>query len=125
MEKLINSSETTIEEQSGGHSLGSRPNEEMETSSVEYSILELPMTRQRAKITKTVGIQEKQAECTSTNTRQKKTLFTREEDSFLLKGLQKHGKSKWTHILKDPEYKFHPSRKSCTLMMRAKSKNYI
>ena len=30
-EKLINNSETTIEEQSGGHSLGSGPDEEMES----------------------------------------------------------------------------------------------
>ena len=34
-ENLINNSETSIEEQSGGHSLGSRPNEEMETFSIE------------------------------------------------------------------------------------------
>ena len=86
MEKLINNSETTIEEQSSGHSLGSGPDKEMESSSVEYSIIEPPMTRQRAKITKTVGIQKIKAEGTSTSKRQKKTQFTKEEDSFLLKG---------------------------------------
>ena len=58
------------------------------------------------------------------NTRKKKNAFTKEEDNFLLKGLKKYGRGKWTHILNDPEYKFHPSRKNSTLMMRARAKKY-
>ena len=38
MGKVINNRETTKEEQSGGHSFKSGSEEEMETSSVEYSI---------------------------------------------------------------------------------------
>ena len=58
------------------------------------------------------------------NTRKKKNAFTKEEDNFLLKGLKKYGQGKLTHILNDPEYKFHPSRKNSTLMMRARAKKY-
>ena len=58
------------------------------------------------------------------NTRKKKNAFTKEEDNFLIKGLKKYGRGKWTHILNDPEYKFHPSRKNSTLMMRARTKRY-
>ena len=39
MGKLIYNRETTKEEQSGGHSFKSGSEEEMETSSVEYSII--------------------------------------------------------------------------------------
>ena len=59
------------------------------------------------------------------NWRRKKNSFSREEDAFLLKGIRKHGKGKWTQILKDPEYGFHPSRKNSTLMMRARAKKFI
>ena len=54
-----------------------------------------------------------------------KSAFTEEEDEFLLAGIKKHGKGKWTRILKDPDYRFHPSRKNATLMLRAKVKMYI
>ena len=57
--------------------------------------------------------------------RRKKCPFTNEEDNFLVKGIKKYGKGKWTNILKDPEYKFHSSRKNSTLIMRAKAKKYI
>lgn len=69
---------------------------------------------------------------TNTNTipsakpkRQVKCFFSEEEDAFLARGLKKYGKGRWTRILKDPDYKFHPSRNNATLMMRAKAKNFI
>ena len=62
---------------------------------------------------------------TDKKTRNKKQTFSEEEDNFLIKGLNKHGLGKWSNILKDPEYKFHPSRKNSTLMMRAKAKKLI
>ena len=57
--------------------------------------------------------------------RQVKCFFSEEEDAFLARGLKKYGKGRWTRILKDPDYKFHPSRNNATLMMRAKAKNFI
>jgi len=63
---------------------------------------------------------------TATETvRRKKCPFSKEEDNFLIKGIKKHGKGKWTSILNDPEYKFHSSRKNSTLIMRAKAKKII
>ena len=53
------------------------------------------------------------------NTRQKITPFSIHEDKFLKEGIEKHGKS-WTTILKDPSFKFQPSRQHCTLAQRAK-----
>ena len=50
--------------------------------------------------------------------RKKKCAFTKDEDQFLLRGLNRYGKGKWTSILKEPEYKFHPSRQNSTLMTR-------
>jgi len=57
--------------------------------------------------------------------RRKKCPFTKEEDNFLIKGIKKYGQGRWTNILNDPEYKFHPSRKNSTLIMRAKAKKII
>ena len=57
--------------------------------------------------------------------RKKKNSFNEEEDSFIIRGLKKHGKGKWTRILKDPDFLFHPSRTNATLMMRAKAKGLI
>ena len=51
--------------------------------------------------------------------RQKMIPFSNMEDKFLQDGIQKHGKS-WTRILKDPSFKFQPSRQHCTLAQRAK-----
>ena len=47
--------------------------------------------------------------------------FTSIEDSFLRTGVERHSKSKskWADILRDPEFKFHPSRTRDTLRMRA------
>ena len=126
MEKLIQNSKTTTEElaEESPNIVERGSEEDMENSSAEDSIREPPITRQRAQISNVnVNIEENEIK-TSKNSRKKKNLFTREEDSFLLKGLKKHGKGKWTHILNDPEYKFHPSRKNSTLMMRAKSKHF-
>ena len=56
--------------------------------------------------------------------RQKKAAFSDSEDNFIRKGISKYGYGRWTSILNDPSFKFHPSRKPCTLTVRAK-KNMI
>ena len=57
--------------------------------------------------------------------RKAKSSFSKEEDDFLVKGLRKYGPSKWTRILKDPDFSFHHSRTNATLMTRAKAINLI
>ena len=54
-----------------------------------------------------------------TSQRGKMVPFTKAEDKFLKDGLKKHGKS-WTKIIRDDLYRFNPSRKTCTLLKRAK-----
>ena len=56
--------------------------------------------------------------------RQKKVAFSSIEDTFLKSGLAKHGSS-WKSILTDPEFKFHPTRKTATLFRRAKLCKFI
>ena len=53
------------------------------------------------------------------NGRSKMVPFTTAEDNFLRDGIKKHGKS-WTKILRDDLYRFNRSRKTCTLLQRAK-----
>ena len=50
----------------------------------------------------------------------KRLLFCEEEDNYIKDGYVKYAKSltKWADILKDPAYKFHPSRKRDTLRCR-------
>ena len=55
-----------------------------------------------------------------TEGRTRKVPFSRMEDTFLCKGIKKYGAGKWTSILNEPEYKFHPSRKASTLLLRAR-----
>jgi len=50
--------------------------------------------------------------------------FSKIEDSFIQKGLKKYGCGKWTSILNDPQFKFHSSRKTSTLAVRAKNKGF-
>ena len=52
--------------------------------------------------------------------RQKKTAFLDSEDNFIRKGISKYCYGRWTSILHDPSFKFHPSRKPVTLLVRAK-----
>ena len=52
--------------------------------------------------------------------RQKKVAFSDSEDNFIRNGISKYGYGRWTSILNDPSFKFHPSRKPCTLAVRAK-----
>ena len=52
--------------------------------------------------------------------RQKKAAFSDSEDNFIRKGISKYGYDRWTFILNDPSFKFHPSREPCTLAVRAK-----
>ena len=54
--------------------------------------------------------------------RQKKVAFSDSEDNFIRKGISKYGYGRWTSILNDPSFKFHPSRKPCTLAVRVKKK---
>jgi hypothetical protein len=53
----------------------------------------------------------------------KRVSFTPDEDSFLKDGIKKYGnsKTKWADILKDEEYKFHPTRTRDTLRVRSTS----
>ena len=54
--------------------------------------------------------------------RQKRTAFSDSEDNFIRKGISKYGYGRWSSILNDPSFKFYPSRKPCTLALRAKKK---
>ena len=57
------------------------------------------------------------------NLRQKKVAFSDIEDNFIRHGIFRHGNGRWTAILNDLDFKFHPSRKPCTLAVRAKRLN--
>ena len=46
--------------------------------------------------------------------------FSDSKDNFIRKGISKYGYSQWSSILNDPNFKFHPPRKPCTLAVRAK-----
>ena len=50
----------------------------------------------------------------------KKTAFSDSEDDFIQQGISKYGYGRWTSILNDPSFKLYPSRKPCTLAVRAK-----
>ena len=52
--------------------------------------------------------------------RQKKAAFSDSEDDFIRKGNSKYGYGRWTSILNDPNLKFHPPRKPCTLAVHVK-----
>ena len=59
-------------------------------------------------------------ETSKVNLRQKKVPFSDMEDKFIRKGISKYGERRWTSFLNDPSFKFHSSRKACTLAVRAK-----
>ena len=50
----------------------------------------------------------------------KKVVFSDSEDNFICKGISKYGYARWTSIVNDTSFKFYPSRKLCTLAVRAK-----
>ena len=52
--------------------------------------------------------------------RKRKVPFSELEDGFIKKSLTRYGNGRWTSIINDPEYKFHPSRQPATLAVRAK-----
>ena len=52
--------------------------------------------------------------------RQKKAAFSDSEDDFIRKGNSKYGYGRRTSILNDPNLKFHPPRKPCTLAVHVK-----
>ena len=52
--------------------------------------------------------------------RQKKVAFSDSEDNFIRNGICKYGYGRWTSILNDPSFKFHPSCKPCKLAVRSK-----
>ena len=59
------------------------------------------------------------------NGRRKKVPFSSEEDQYLLQGLNKYGKGRWTQILNDADYKFHAIRQIATLQRRAQLLNLM
>ena len=64
-------------------------------------------------------------DCRSAPVRNKKIAFSSLEDKFICEGIRKHGHGQWTAILNDSSYYFHPSRKSATLAVRAKTKQFV
>ena len=52
--------------------------------------------------------------------RQNKVAFSDSGVNFIRKRISKYRHGRWTYILNDPSCKFHPSRKPCTLSVRAK-----
>ena len=52
--------------------------------------------------------------------RQKKVAFSDSEDNFIRKGISKYGYGRWSSIINYPSFKFHLSRKPCTLAVCAK-----
>ena len=100
------------------------------TDDEQNSEIDLDIEENLVTQTKEILAEPKESETPNVNEntkkkRQKKVAFSKEEDTFLSKGLKKYGVGKWSNILKDPEYKFHQSRKNSTLFMRAKAKNYV
>ena len=55
----------------------------------------------------------------------KKIAFSSLEDKFLRAAIAKYKGGKWTSILADAEYKFHPSRRPSTIFARAKKLKLI
>ena len=47
--------------------------------------------------------------------------FTKEEDRYLKRGIDKYGKGHWNKMLRDPELKFHECRSRDSLRVRAES----
>ena len=45
--------------------------------------------------------------------------FTRDEDQYLRKGIEKYGRGNWARILNDVDFEFHPCRNRNTLRIRA------
>ena len=86
-----------------------------DTSKASEQLIEI---NTRTKSTTKVDFQK--GESSKVNLRQKKVPFSEIEDNFIRKGIIKYGDGRWTSILKDPNYKFHPSRKACTLAVRYK-----
>ena len=57
--------------------------------------------------------------------RHRKIGFSTIEDNFLQNGIRKYGTGRWTVIVNEPNYSFHPSRKPATLLIRAKLKGWV
>ena len=66
-------------------------------------------------------IDSEKGEPTNQKLRQKKIAFSNSEDNFIRKGISNYGYGRWTSIINDPNFKFHPSRKPCTLAVRTKN----
>ena len=94
------------------------------TKNVEHDLTFEPATTRITRSKSKAEVSSPQTNSTG-KTRQKKHSFTTEEDSFILNGLKKYGKGKWSNILKDPDYKFHPTRNNASIMTRAKNKKFI
>ena len=76
--------------------------------------------RQPNKISKSVEIAPDKVRQAN---RSQKVAFSKIEDEFLRQGVVKYGIGKWTNIIRDEVYTFHPSRKASTLLLRAKKLN--
>ena len=61
----------------------------------------------------------------SQETVQRKIHFSSHEDEFIRQGIIKYSGGKWTSILKDPSYTFHPCRRVSTIFLRAKKLKLI
>ena len=59
------------------------------------------------------------AEKSSVRKRVSQVPFTKLEDNYLIDAVKKHGNS-WTRIIRDQSFQFNPSRKTSTLLQRAK-----
>ena len=55
---------------------------------------------------------------------EKKVAFSFEEDKSLFEGIKKHGKGRWSKILKDITFSFHECRNRDSLRMRFESASY-
>ena len=67
-----------------------------------------------------IKVDFEKGEPTKEGLRQKKAAFSDREDNIIRKGISKYGYGRWTSILNDSSFKFHPLRKPRTLVVRAK-----
>lgn len=71
------------------------------------------------RITNNIEVKKEEAEQEVTCSRSKK--FSADEDRYLKLGMEKYGKSNWSQILHDKDFKFHPKRTRDSLRMRAET----
>ena len=72
-------------------------------------------------ISKSVKIKKERASSEVQKSSFKHVKFTREEDEYLKKGIEKYGRKSWTNILKSSDFNFHECRTRDSLRMRSES----